>query len=85
MYSTTKLTRPDRLLVAGWAARIIGLIFLLLFLLFWPILVERHSDGPALKLGVACSNMAARMRQQPTGGADLTQLVANPECWSLSQ
>jgi len=82
-HSTTRLTRRDRLLAAAWAVRIVGVISLVLFLLFWPILVERHSSAPTVRLGVACSNMAARMRQQPSAAsADITQVVAHPECWS---
>ena len=79
--STTTLTRSDRRLAAAWAARIVGVICLVLFLLFWPILVERHNSGP-VSLSVACSKMVAHMRQQPitVGGADITQAVAHPEC-----
>ena len=82
--STTRLTPRDRILAAAWAALIVGVISLVLFLLFWPILIERHSSAPTIRLGVACSHMAARMRQQPTSvaSADITQAVAHPECWS---
>jgi hypothetical protein len=70
-------------LAAAWAARIVVVISLVLFLLFWPILVDRHSSAPTVRLGVACSNLAARMRQQPSvTSADITQVVAHPECWS---
>ena len=74
----------DRAPYATWAARIIGAtcIFLpLLLVLSWSITAEQDGDRLTHKLGVACSDMVARMRQ--TNGGDFTQHwpVAHPECW----
>jgi hypothetical protein len=76
-----RIIRLDR--IFRLAGRIVGvsLFFLLLiFLLFWPILVERHSDVRAGNLATACDYMIAQIRQQPTSGAGFTP-VAQPECW----
>jgi hypothetical protein len=34
-----------------------------------------------VQLGLACSNMTAHMRQQPTSKAGFALAVAQPECW----
>jgi hypothetical protein len=70
--------------ISTWAARIVGvgLFFLVLFVLFWPILIERHSNLETVNLRTACGDMIAQMRQQSTSGAGFTQAVAHPECWS---
>jgi hypothetical protein len=76
----SRIIRLDRVL--GLAGRIVGVSFMLLlltFLLFWPILVERHSDVRAGNLATACDYMVAQIRQQPTSGAGFTP-VTNPEC-----
>jgi hypothetical protein len=83
---TIRLTRPDRASDAAWAARIVGVTFiflLLLFVLFWPILAERHSDRLMVKLGVACSDMVAHIGQAHASGGDFTQHwpTVHPECW----
>jgi hypothetical protein len=83
---TIRLTHPDHASAAAWAARVIGVTFIvlpLLLALFWPILVERYSDRPTVKLGVACSDLVAHIGQVPASGSDFTQHwpTAHPECW----
>jgi glycerol uptake facilitator-like aquaporin len=70
--------------IRAWVARIVGavLIVLVVFVLFWPILVERQTGAQTATLSAACTKLVAHMRQQPTGGAGFTQAVAHPECWS---
>ena len=56
-----RIIRLDR--VMGLAGRIVGVSFiflLLIFLLFWPILIERHSDVRAGNLATACDYMVAQ-------------------------
>ena len=85
--SNIQFTGPVRASNAAWARRIVaGCIFLVLLVaLFWPILVERDGNKLTHKIGVACSEMVTRMRQQQTTGAGLTQPwpVAHPECWPV--
>jgi hypothetical protein len=70
--------------ISAWVTRIVGvvLIVLVVFVLFWPILVERHTGAQTATLSAACTTLVAHMRQQATGGAGFTRAVAHPECWS---
>jgi hypothetical protein len=72
-----------RVVAATLVARIVGvsfLILLLIFLLFWPILVERHLDVRPGNLATACDYMVAQIRQQSKSSVGFTP-VAQPECW----
>jgi hypothetical protein len=65
---------------AAGAARLIGATFIfvvVVFILFWPMW---HSGELQVRLGIACGDMIAQIRQQPTG-VGFTQAVAYAECW----
>jgi hypothetical protein len=49
----------------------------------WASISAEQEDRLARKLGVACSNMVAGMRQQQTSAAAFTQIWpgTHPECW----
>jgi hypothetical protein len=81
MEDPTISASPHRVSAAAWVARIVGasVIFVLVcFMLFWPMW---HSGELKIKLGVACGDMIAQMRQQPMSGAGFTQAVAHSDCW----
>jgi hypothetical protein len=81
MSDPTKTPSLDRVSAAAWAGRLVlaicifGAALIILFLPMW------QSGHLKVQLGLACSNMTAHMRQQPTSNAGFALAVAQPECW----